>query len=250
MSNGFTPGGYAPQPQMGGYPPQQPPVAAAPSMAKTSGLAIAGLVLSILMCIPGLSLIGLILGIVAAVRIKKQPERLKGMGLAIAAIAVGAFGTLFLAVQLGVGIPAFVKYQQRMRTAEAEDRISEMYRSAVSYYYSEHVNLAGGPMRPQFPVSAGPTPAQRCCDLGGADGRCPVNFEQWDTPTWQALNFAVTDPSNFQYQFVSDGQSFTARAIGDLDCDGIFSTFERAGTATPEGDVEGSRGIFRNLPSE
>lgn len=235
---------------MGGYPPQQVPVAAQVSTAKTSALAIVGLVLSILMCIPGFPLIGLVMGIVAAVRIAKQPDRLKGMGLAIAAIVVGVLGSIFMVVQIAIAVPAFVKYQRRAQTSEAEDRISEIYRSAVSYYYSEQVTGTGAAMQPQFPVSSQLTPARRCCELGGDDGRCPVNYEQWDTPTWQALNFAIADPSYFQYQFISDGQSFTARALGDLDCDGVMSTFERAGMVNASGDIEGSRGIFRNLPTE
>ncbi len=220
--------------------------------AKTSGLAIAGLVLSIVgICIPVFPLVGLILGIVATVKISKHPDRFKGLGLSISAIVVGLLATLFVGVYAAVAIPAFVKYTRRAKTMEAEDRISEMFRSAVSYYSAEQIEtgVSGRAIQPQFPVSSQLTPARRCCD-SGSDGRCPVNLEQWDTPTWQALNFAIYEPSYFQYQFVSDGRSFTARAIGDLDCDGVFSTFERAGMVNEYGDVEGSRGIFRNLPTE
>jgi type II secretory pathway pseudopilin PulG len=235
MENGFAP---------------NPVVTSFPSQSKTSGMAIAGLVLSIIQCIPPLPLVGLILGIVALVQIEKQPQALKGKGLAIAAIAMGVIGTLIVpGMMAAVAIPAFTKYIRRAKTSEAEDRISEMFRSATSYYTQEQVSRGSmTTIPPQFPVSSALTPPGRCCE--NPDGRCLPNPDQWDTPTWQALNFAISEPHYFQYQFISDGQGFTARALGDLDCDGIYSTFERAGMVNAHGDVEGTRGIFRNLPTE
>lgn len=67
---------------------------------KTSGMAIAGLVLALL----GLTApIGLILGIVALIQIGNNPRRLSGSGLAIAAIVIGAIVSLVLIV---VAVPA------------------------------------------------------------------------------------------------------------------------------------------------
>ena len=67
---------------------------------KTSGMAIAGLVLALL----GLTApIGLILGIVALIQIGNNPRRLSGNGLAIAAIVIGAMLSLVLLV---VAVPA------------------------------------------------------------------------------------------------------------------------------------------------
>ncbi len=258
MSSGYGSGGFQ---QGAGYPPpQQPqmPGAMPPgggggtSEAKTSGLAIAGLVLSIIFCIPIFPLLGVIFGIVSLIKITKEPERLRGKGLAIAAIVVGVVAVVPMGISAAVSVPAFVKYIRRAKTAEAEDRLSQMYRAAVSYYNQEQVSREtyGRSLEAQFPVSTQLTPARRCCDSGENDGRCPVNLGQWDSPTWQALNFSISEPHYYQYQFISDGQSFTARAIGDLDCDGVFSTFERSGMVDENGDVVGSRGIYRNLPTE
>lgn len=93
-----------------------PPIGAVPAVPrplagggeappKTSGLAIASLVLGLL----GLfscgitSLVGLVLGIVAAVKIKKSNGQLTGTGLAVAGICVSVF---IIIVGLGIGAAA------------------------------------------------------------------------------------------------------------------------------------------------
>lgn len=58
------------------------------SPQKTSGLAIAALICSLIFCIPGLALIGLILGIIAIVVIGGSEGRVKGKGLATAAVII------------------------------------------------------------------------------------------------------------------------------------------------------------------
>jgi prepilin-type processing-associated H-X9-DG protein len=83
-------------------PVPQPP--AAPAKAKTSGLAIASLVLGIAgPCTVGLgSIVGLILGIVGLVKIGRSAGAKGGRGLAIAGIAVSAFGIVILPVLIGM----------------------------------------------------------------------------------------------------------------------------------------------------
>ncbi|MDH4240422.1 MAG: DUF4190 domain-containing protein [Phycisphaerae bacterium] len=80
--------------------------------AKTSGMAIASLVLGIcgiLTC--GLSaIIGLILGIVGLCAINKRAEQLKGKGLAIAGIVTSAIAIVlipFMAIFMAIFIPSF-----------------------------------------------------------------------------------------------------------------------------------------------
>ena len=86
--------------------PNLPPPASVP--AKTSGLAIASLVLGpcgILTCGTS-SLVGIVLGIVSLTQISKSQGRLKGQGLAIAGIIVSAF---FILVMPALVIPALAK---------------------------------------------------------------------------------------------------------------------------------------------
>ncbi|MGW0931774.1 DUF4190 domain-containing protein [Streptomyces sp. NPDC002644] len=72
----------------GGFAPQ-PPV---------SGLAVTSLVFGVLCCVP---LFGVIFGVAALVRMRKQPQR--GKGLAIAGIALSAVGSILLALALATG---------------------------------------------------------------------------------------------------------------------------------------------------
>jgi hypothetical protein len=110
-----------------------------------------------------------------------------------------------------------MKYIKKSKASEADMMVrmlADGARAAV---------MEGGAL----PPSAGPTPPPgTCCQQGG---RCMPSADLWSAPTWQALRFSIDDPFAYSYQFVSDGTSFTARAIGDLDCDGDYATFEITG---------------------
>ena len=60
---------------------------------KTSGLAIASLVCSLIICCPLTTLIGPFLGLAAVLTIGSNPAR-KGKGLAMAGIIIGIFATV------------------------------------------------------------------------------------------------------------------------------------------------------------
>lgn len=93
------------EPTAQGYPAQYPPnqypaYPAAPPAAPGSGLAVAGLILAIL-----LPLIGLIISIVAFVKLRKANAP---RGVALAGIIIGAVLTLGWLLILGLGIVALV----------------------------------------------------------------------------------------------------------------------------------------------
>jgi hypothetical protein len=81
-----------------------------------------------------------------------------------------------------------------------------------------------------FPVGDVPlTPAAPCCASPGA--RC-ADADAWSrNPVWSALDFQVDEPHQFQYGYRSDGKTFSAIAVGDLDCDGTMITYELRGAA-------------------
>jgi len=89
-----------------------PPMATATTVPqKTSGLAIASLVLGILgFCSYGItSLAGLILGLVGYSKIRTSGGALGGKGLAIAGISVSGVTLLMLPILIAIAIPSFVK---------------------------------------------------------------------------------------------------------------------------------------------
>jgi hypothetical protein len=69
--------------------------------------------------------------------------------------------------------------------------------------------------------SVGLTPAETCGCNFDASARCPANAANWKgVAAWEALHFEMTKDHFYQYAYESDGHTYEARAVGDLDCDG------------------------------
>lgn len=187
----------------------------------------------------------------------KQQRGPKGFTLIEMMIVVAILGILS-----AIAIPAFIKYIRRAKTTEAVVNIRKLFDSAVAYYDRDHVDRNGEPIPKQFPgmgaALTGPAPGiNYCCGQKGdkCDPRDQDSIAMWKRPKWQALNFAVTDPHYYWYDFVPFGTgadaAFTARASGNLNCNASFSTFERAGAFNPAvGGISGSPGIFSAYPIE
>ena len=157
---------------------------------------------------------------------------------------LGGASLPMLGIVTAVAVPSFIKYMRRIKTAEANVQLDMLVKSAGVYFSTPQVEPTTGVKRGcEFPKSQPLTPApvngkHPCCSPSAhdADGdeRCDGNADLWNTPTWSALNMKLSSPHYFMYEFESNektGQNaqFTARAYADLDCDGVFSTFERVG---------------------
>ncbi|MEZ4265243.1 MAG: prepilin-type N-terminal cleavage/methylation domain-containing protein [Myxococcota bacterium] len=154
-----------------------------------------------------------------------------------------------LAILAVVAVPAFIKYMRRAKTTEAIDELDKIYKGAALYYSQPYVTLAGVKLECQFPANQGVTPVEgTCCSTGGGagpdangDDRCDADPDLWSTDVWSGLSFQISDEHYFVYSFDSSGTlgdaTFTATANGDLDCDGISSTFQRMGF----GDVQATK---------
>ncbi|MBU1431548.1 hypothetical protein KKF91_13480 [Myxococcota bacterium] len=152
--------------------------------------------------------------------------------------SIGVFP--ILGVLSAVAIPAFVKFTQRSKASEAHMNVRRMFDSAVYYYEEEHVDAEGNILPKSFPKSTTLTPKAPNCVNGNLVKQMP-DSEVWQEEGWKQLNFELYEPSYYQYQFISEGEGkaakFTARAIGDIDCDGVYSTFERVGTIDEFGNI-------------
>jgi len=114
-----------------------PPEASA--KLKTSGLAIASLILGIVgPCTVGLgSIVGVILGIVGLVKIGKSAGQLGGRGLAIAGLVVSGIGVVILPFLVGAAvailIPAVVGTREVALNAASANNVMQLCKAAHIY---------------------------------------------------------------------------------------------------------------------
>jgi type IV pilus assembly protein PilA len=163
-----------------------------------------------------------------------------------------------IGVLAAVAIPAFMKYIKKSKTAEARQFVKKVYDGARAYYFDQNRASRSFDLVPrQFPVSVGMTPSDptACCE------RCAPDASLWTHEVWMVLQFSVDDPHYYTYTYERHDSAtemvYTARANGDLDCDGSYSTFEMYGAAAQTGvgsaymdGPRGNAGLFRSQELE
>jgi hypothetical protein len=142
-----------------------------------------------------------------------------------------AIGASLLGTVVAVAVPAFSRELSASRFVEPTDGLARLGAAAVAFAELRAADA------PAFPESAPLTPAAPPRGTKAVD---PAGT--WDTPTWTALAFRPSPegvPHAFAFAFdrTATGDAFVARARGDLDGDGVLSTFEIRGQA-PHGDGE------------
>ena len=123
---------------------QVPPIPASttPPSPKTSGLAIASLVLGILGIVCILPILGailaIILGLLALTQIGKSSGTIKGQGQAIAGIVLGGIGLVMIPVMsLALLLPALNAAREKARVAVCMNNLKQIG-MAISLYSAEH----------------------------------------------------------------------------------------------------------------
>lgn len=142
-------------------------------------------------------------------------------------------------IVLAVFVPTFLRRVRTNKISEASELLQEMSDRAAAY----HATSWDPTRRYCLPPGAGPTPAAPTVDLA------EVDFFEPDQPghvTWKALGFQPDRPVRYSYSYTpskvgcdligsDDLGSVLFRAEGDLDGDGVRSTFERRTTLHSEG---------------
>lgn len=137
----------------------------------------------------------------------------------------GAVAFAILGSLLAVSVPAFVRNLHASRFAEPLDGVQRLSARASAL-------ADASPQQSAYPESAPLTPAEvpRAALVTDPPGT-------WDHPTWRLLDFSLQVPHAYSFEFQSkngaDVSTFSAIAHGDLDGDGVRSSFTIKGEVKP-----------------
>lgn len=190
-------------------------------------MAIAGFVLSFF-CAP----LGLIFSIIGRNECKRSGGTVGGDGLALAGIIISSISIVLIIIGMAaaIAIPAFMDSMSKTKRSESDLMLNRIQHAAEIRAVSDG----------EFPRGSAPlTPAAPCCE--GPNHKC-ADAQSWQVPAWQQLDFEIDRPHYFRYSYESDGKTFTAQAVGDLDCDGDTITYEISGTIGGSGAKFSKRG--------
>lgn len=138
-----------------------------------------------------------------------------------AAAAVAAIGSILAAT-----VPTFVSNVHASRLVEPVDGLNRIATRATWL-------ASGNAAEYAYPETVGLTPEEVPKGVSVSD---PPGT--WDHPTWRRLQFEWTVDHSYSFAFESEAKPglavFRAVAHGDLDGDGLLSTFEIRG-ATKDG---------------
>ena len=152
-----------------------------------------------------------------------------GMGTgAIIAIVVVVVLVAGIGIFAVLGIYGTRKYIANAKTAEAKNALGQLGKDAITAYEGE--GLTDG-ARHLCASASSPVPANRTAVSGK---KYQSSRDEWmkdeaRNAGFACLKFEMTAPQYFQYEYTATATGFTARAHGDLNGDGKFSTFELKG---------------------
>ncbi|RMH35955.1 MAG: pilin [Deltaproteobacteria bacterium] len=167
----------------------------------------------------------------------------RGFTLVELMVAVAIVGVL-----AAIAVPAFQRYARKAKTAEATTNLRKIVEGArVSIHDTDtlvgrgYSSSPGGPVGPED-THAPMTPSLgTCCAMGG---QCVPQAELWASPYWQLVKFELVEPHYYMYAYDIVGDAFTARAMGDLDCDGNYATFEMYAIEGDRGETHAGAGLY------
>lgn len=146
---------------------------------------------------------------------------------------ISGFGSVTAIAIFGVR-----RYLASAKASEAKNTVGAIARALWAKMNddieAEKKKKGGKASKVRFPASTGLTPP-----VVPAGTKFVPAPDTWSQPTWKAIGFRVESPLYYAYEIevARDGKSAIARARGDLDGDGVQSTFEIPMELSPEGEL-------------
>ncbi|HXX66582.1 MAG TPA: prepilin-type N-terminal cleavage/methylation domain-containing protein [Polyangiaceae bacterium] len=173
-------------------------------------------------------------------------------------IVVAIVGVLAVLAVYGVR-----KYLANAKSAEARNSLGQIAKDAATAVEREKGMTAilgsgtlSAPLRAFCGTAANTVPTQMSAVQGKKYQSQKTDWGSADTPLtgWQCLKFSLEEPQYYEYEYTATNTSpntggFTANAHGDLNGDGVLSTFMVQGSAQ-NGVIAISPNIQETNPEE
>ncbi|MEO1271765.1 MAG: prepilin-type N-terminal cleavage/methylation domain-containing protein [Myxococcota bacterium] len=139
-----------------------------------------------------------------------------------------------------IAIPLFVRHLRESKTSEAFLQLKILSESASSYYQVDHYDENGLPYEIlMFPTSTGgiTDTTESFVPATVPPGGKVDSSSDWVGSPWEDLKYFVAKPHYYQYRYQPDNvleATFTAKACGDLDGDGVTSLWRVEGVGNED----------------
>ena len=154
---------------------------------------------------------------------------------------------------LAIFVPTFLDHLRTSKVEEPPLLLEELFERTKSYYESRQNGE-----RWCLPAQAGPSPSET------AEEPTAHDFAAAGSPgreTFEAIGFETERPIRYRYELIPRRAAcgvdlepghilFTVRATGDLDGDGVQSSYERRATVDEDGRVIPSGILYIDHPIE
>jgi type IV pilus assembly protein PilA len=160
-------------------------------------------------------------------------------------VLLALLGVLFIVVPIlaVIAISGVRKYIANAKTAEARNSLGQIAKDAATTY---------DPKRGFCASATRPVPANISSVSGSKYQSTPAEWEvdHAQNGGFACLKFEMDMPQYFQYSYKATKTGFEAVAHGDLNGDGVTSTFRIRGTAGADGEVNVEPRLDEENPTE
>lgn len=155
-----------------------------------------------------------------------SPNKGMAIGLIIAIVAAVAIVPIIGIVAV-LSIYGTRKYLVNAKSAEAKNTLGQLAKDAAAAYEGDTVASDGTVKRRLCPSATAPVPADKSMVSGKKYQSSHADWQAGEAANtgFACLKFEMSSPQYFQYEYEATATSFVARAHGDLNGDGVFSTY-------------------------